>query len=203
LPPDNEIADYVGSSLDPLKLICDLRPIYDPGTRFVYSDVGFIVAGEIVRRVSGKRLDEFARENIFEPLGMSHTTFLPLNRRGAGVSPELIAPTEIREGRWMRGEVHDPRAYELGGVAGHAGLFSTADDLAVFCQMFLNRGEFGGKRVLAPYTVERMLSPQSLPVSQMRGIGWDINTSYSSNRGDLFPAATFVPPPFTAPTTSL
>src|SRR5262249_149870 len=68
LPPDNEIADYVGSSVDPLKLICDLRPIYDPGTRFVYSDVGFIVAGEIVRRVSGKRLDEFARENIFEPL---------------------------------------------------------------------------------------------------------------------------------------
>lgn len=200
LPPDNEIADYVGKTVDPFKLICDLRPSYDPGTRFVYSDVGFIVAGEIVHRVSGKRLDQFARENIFSPLGMTDTLFnsniASLNR-----TPESdgylearlnrIAPTEMREGRWMRGEVHDPRAYEFGGVAGHAGLFSTADDLAIFCQMFLNKGEYGGRRVLAPYTVERMLSAQSLPLSQMRGIGWDINTSYSSNRGDLFPVGTF------------
>src|SRR5215813_6598608 len=91
----------------------------------------------------------------------------------------------------MRGEVHDPRAYEMGGVAGHAGLFSTADDLAIFCQMILNKGEYNGVRILAPYSIERIVSAQPLPTSQMRGIGWDINTSYSSNRGDLFPVGTF------------
>lgn len=181
---DNEIADYVGHSIKPLEKIYELQPAYEPGARFVYSDVGYMVAAEIVRRVSGKPLDQFAKENIFAPLGMKETSFLP-------VAASRIAPTEMREGRWMRGEVHDPRAYELGGVAGHAGLFSTADDLAAFCQMVLNKGEYAGARLLAPYTVERMVSAHSLPTSQMRGIGWDVNTSYSSNRGDLFPVGTF------------
>ena len=230
LPPDNEIADYVGKRVEPLQLIYELRPSSEPGTRFVYSDVGFIVAAEIVRRVSGERIDNFARKNIFAPLGMKDTDFANLfsflNRmksplregttsvettdpyrsrplteaeskpyRAAADSIEArlkrLAPTENREGRWMRGEVHDPRAYEMGGVAGHAGLFSTADDLAIFCQMILNKGEYNGVRILAPYTVERMISAQSLPSSQMRGIGWDVNTSFSSNRGDLFPVGTF------------
>ncbi|MEK6405725.1 MAG: exo-beta-N-acetylmuramidase NamZ domain-containing protein [Acidobacteriota bacterium] len=212
LPPDNEIADYVGKSIDPLQLIYELRPSYEPGTRFVYSDVGFIVAAEIVRRVSGRRMDQFARENVFAPIGMNETFFssevqrvllaerflLPAPEKRLEFdqtykSPwrERIAPTENREGRWMRGEVHDPRAYEMGGVAGHAGLFSTADDLTIFCQMILNKGEYNGVRILAPYTVERMVSAQTLPTSQMRGIGWDVNTSYSSNRGDLFPVGTF------------
>ncbi|MCI0487442.1 MAG: DUF1343 domain-containing protein [Blastocatellia bacterium] len=205
LPPDNEIADYVGVKIDPLEEIYNLHPSYEPGTRFVYSDVGFIVAAEIIRRISGMPLNEFAAKNIFAPLGMKETffgiNFLNKIRFGGTLSPEAlrslertynrIAPTEMREGRWMRGEVHDPRAYEMGGVAGHAGLFSTADDLAVFCQMILNGGEYGGVRVLAPYTVERMVSAHSLPTSQMRGIGWDINTSFSANRGDLFPVGTF------------
>lgn len=211
LPPDNEIADYVGKSIDPLQLIYELRPSYEPGTRFVYSDVGFIVAAEIVRRVSGRRIDQFARGNVFAPIGMNETFFssevqrVLLTERFVLPAPEKrlefdqtyksswrerIAPTENREGRWMRGEVHDPRAYEMGGVAGHAGLFSTADDLAIFCQMILNKGEYNGVRILAPYTVERMASAQTLPTSQMRGIGWDINTSFSSNRGDLFPVGT-------------
>ncbi|HET8677191.1 MAG TPA: serine hydrolase, partial [Blastocatellia bacterium] len=201
--PDNELADYVGKSVKPLERIYDLRPAYDPGTRFVYSDVGYIVAAEIVRRVSGKTLDQFAEENIFAPLGMKQTFFS--NKVSEGIHGDLpaeklraltrivenIAPTEMREGRWMRGEVHDPRAYELGGVAGHAGLFSTADDVAVYCQMILNKGEYAGARILAPYTVERMVSAHSLPTSQMRGIGWDVNTTFSSNRGDLFPVGTF------------
>jgi uncharacterized protein YbbC (DUF1343 family)/CubicO group peptidase (beta-lactamase class C family) len=212
LPPDNEIADYVGKSIDPMQQIYDLRPSYEPGTRFVYSDVGFIIAAEIVRRVSGKPVDQFALRSIFAPLAMTDTFFasspnlLHGDIKGSGDRLteniaeaqivykkiiERIAPTEMREGRWMRGEVHDPRSYELGGVAGHAGLFSTADDLAVFCQMILNRGEYNGVRVLAPYTVERMVSAQNLPTSQMRGIGWDVNTSFSSNRGDLFPVGTF------------
>src|SRR5438128_7621592 len=101
------------------------------------------------------------------------------------------APTAMREGRWMRWEVHAPRSYEMGGVTGHAGLFSTADDLAIFCQMMLNKGELNGTRILAPYTIERMLDAHTLPTSQMRGIGWDVNTSFSSNRGDLFPVGTF------------
>jgi uncharacterized protein YbbC (DUF1343 family)/CubicO group peptidase (beta-lactamase class C family) len=217
LPPDNEIADYVGISLNPLAEIYNLQPSYEPGTRFVYSDVGFIVAAEIVHRVSGKRIDEFARENIYAPLGMSQTCYVPkgmllelqqiasdirykdfapaklaeITEKYKRAPLDRIAPTEQREGRWMRGEVHDPRSYEMGGVAGHAGLFSTADDLAIFCQMILNRGEYNGTRILAPYTVERMVSAQSLPTAQMRGIGWDVNTSFSSNRGDLFPVGTF------------
>ncbi|HVG21131.1 MAG TPA: exo-beta-N-acetylmuramidase NamZ domain-containing protein, partial [Blastocatellia bacterium] len=215
LPPDNEIADYVGVTVDPLKMIYELQPSYEPGTRFVYSDVGYIVAAEIVRRLSGKRVDEFARENIFEPLGMKNTSYLPTAPvRGAGgrgaiqdrdeayqsgsdtrgsssLPAQRIAPTETREGRVMRGEVHDPRSYEMGGVAGHAGLFSTVDDVAIFCQMILNKGEYNGARILAPYTIERMVSAHSLPTSQMRGIGWDVNTSFSSNRGDLFPVGTF------------
>ena len=181
---DNEMADYVGKSVKPLEKIYELQPAYEPGTRFVYSDVGFMVAAELVRRVSGKPLDQFARENIFAPLGMKDTNFLP-------AASARVAPTEMREGRWMRGEVHDPRAYELGGVAGHAGLFSTADDLAAFCQMILGKGEYAGARILAPYSIERMVSAHSLPTSQMRGIGWDVNTSFSSNRGDLFPVGTF------------
>jgi len=214
LPPDNEIADYVGKTVHPLSLIYELRPSYEPGTRFVYSDVGFIVAAEILRRVSGKRIDAFARESIYVPLGMNDTWFstevakvlrnIPAAVRAdsahldfsnefyaSEARIERTATTENREGRWMRGEVHDPRAYEMGGVAGHAGLFSTADDLAIFCQMILNKGEYNGKRILAPYSIERMVSAQTLPTSQMRGIGWDINTSYSSNRGDLFPVGTF------------
>ena len=212
LPPDNEIADYVGKTVDPLKLIYELRPSYEPGTRFVYSDVGFIMAAEIVHRLSGQPLDQFAQENIFGPLGLSDTFFnktelvkkwTALRKSLAGYFDpfeklreslqrvDRTAPTENREGRWMRGEVHDPRAYEMGGVAGHAGLFSTADDLAIFCQMILNKGEYNGVRILAPYSIERMVSAQTLPTSQMRGIGWDINTSYSSNRGDLFPVGTF------------
>jgi len=219
LPPDNEIADYVGKTIDPLAMIYELRPSYEPGTRFVYSDVGFIVAAEIVRRISGQPIDAFARANIFQPLRMNETRYFwdtgprrtsadAARQGGSGKSwyvlgsegqemlnrgrlGSRIAPTENREGRWMRGEVHDPRAYEMGGVAGHAGLFSTADDLAIFCQMILNKGEYNGVRILAPYTVERMVSAQTLPTSQMRGIGWDINTSFSSNRGDLFPVGTF------------
>jgi uncharacterized protein YbbC (DUF1343 family)/CubicO group peptidase (beta-lactamase class C family) len=191
LPPDNEIADYVGVSIDPLKMIYELQPSYEPGSRFVYSDVGYIVAAEIVRRLSGKPIDEFARENVFAPLGMKDTVWGPwVARRGAGML-ERIAPTERREGRMMRGEVHDPRSYEMGGVAGHAGLFSTAFDVAIYCQMILAKGEYNGARILAPYTIERMLSAHALPTSQMRGIGWDVNTSFSSNRGDLFPVGTF------------
>ena len=171
-----------------------------PGSRFIYSDVGYEVLGELVRRVSGKPLDQFAAERIFRPLGMKDTLFLPLpspTGRGERVRGELsppshrIAPTEKREGRWMRGEVHDPRAYALGGVAGHAGLFSTADDLARFCRMILNGGRLGDVRILSPLALAAMTRPRYYADGDVRALGWDIATAYSRSRGDLFPPGSF------------
>ncbi len=186
LLPDNDLADYQRGPEEALERIYSLSPIYEPGTRFVYSDVGYIVLGELVRRVSGLRLDAFAHRYIFQPLGMRHTMFLPPAQLRA-----KAAPTEERDGRWLIGEVHDPRAFLLGGVAGHAGLFSTADDLAIYCQMMLNGGQYNGVRILSPLGVRRMTSARGLPPNEWRGLGWDINTRYSSNRGDLFPIGSF------------
>ncbi|GBC76757.1 Esterase EstB [bacterium HR08] len=183
---DNDLADYRDGPEKALERIYALRTVAEPGTRFIYSDVGYIVLGELVRRVSGQRLDDFAREHIFRPLGMMETTFTP-----TGALRERCAPTERREGRWMIGEVHDPRAYALGGVAGHAGLFSTARDLAIYCQMMLNGGTFRGVRILSPLSVRRMIEVRHLPPGEMRGLGWDVHTGYSSNRGDLFPIGSF------------
>jgi uncharacterized protein YbbC (DUF1343 family)/CubicO group peptidase (beta-lactamase class C family) len=175
-----------------------------PGSRFVYSDIGFIALGEVVRRVSGMTLDKFARQNIFGPLGMNDTGFRP---RAAIKS--RIAPTEKRRGQlsylgdsadsigaagetWLRGEVHDPTSYRMDGVSGHAGLFSTADDLAIYCQMIMNGGQYRGVRILAPLTVAEMTRPRLVSATGWtRGLGWDINTSFSSNRGDLFPLGSF------------
>jgi uncharacterized protein YbbC (DUF1343 family)/CubicO group peptidase (beta-lactamase class C family) len=175
-----------------------------PGARFTYSDIGFIALGEVVARVSGMPLDQFARKNIFVPLGMRDTGFRP--------SPNLqsrIAPTEKRVGQlsylgdtpanvgaegelWLRGQVHDPTSYRMNGVAGHAGLFSTANDLAIYCQMILNGGQYRGVRILAPLTVAEMTRPRLISnTGNTRGLGWDINSSYSTNRGELFPLGSF------------
>ncbi len=183
---DNDLQDYSQGPEEAMKRIFQMAPVVEPGTRFIYSDVGYIVLGELIRRVSGKPLDEFAAENIFRPLGMRDTMFRPDAQRR-----QRCAPTEKREGRWMIGEVHDPRAYALGGVAGHAGLFATADDVAIYAQMILNGGTLDGVRILSPLTVGRMTESRGLPVNEMRGLGWDINTAYSSNRGDLFPLGSF------------
>lgn len=175
-----------------------------PGARFVYSDIGYIALGEVVHRVSGLSLDEFARRNIFVPLGMRDTGFNPVEKRNA-----LIAPTEQRRGqlsylgdtpqsgapdadKWLRGNVHDPTAYRMNGVAGHAGLFSTADDLAVYCQMILNGGSYRGVRILAPLAISEMTRPRLVTeTGGARGLGWDVNTSFTTNRGDLFPLGSF------------
>jgi CubicO group peptidase (beta-lactamase class C family) len=169
----------------------------EPGKEFVYSDLNFIALGEIVRVVSGKTLDVFARENLFVPLGMSETAFNP-----PADWRVRIAPTESRrhtleylKGQWtsalsdeiLQGEVHDPTAWRMGGVAGHAGLFSSARDVAIYAQTLLNRGIFQGKRILSPAGVYAMTGPESPHNSpQVRGFGWDIDTNYSSPRGDLF-----------------
>lgn len=182
LVADNNLADYQNGKEKALERVWQLKPSYEPGTRFVYSDVGFIVLGQLVERVSGQSLDKFAQENIFTPLGMRSTGFLP-----PAALAEKAAPTEKRDGHWMVGEVHDPRAYLLGGVAGHAGLFSTAEDLAIYARMILGGGSYQGKRVLSPETVRLMTTPHPVP-GGLRALGWDVQTSYSSNRGELFPA---------------
>lgn len=178
-----------------------------PGARFVYSDIGMIALGEIIRRVSGEPLDVFARRNIFEPLGMNDTGFRGIGN-AADVNVRRIAPTESVRGMrsylggtgetgatgelMLRGQVHDPTANRMGGVAGHAGLFSTADDLAVFCQMILNGGEYRGTRILSPLGVAEMTKPRQVTEDGgARGLGWDIHTTFSTNRGDLFPPGSF------------
>ncbi|MGA2257913.1 MAG: exo-beta-N-acetylmuramidase NamZ domain-containing protein, partial [Thermoguttaceae bacterium] len=185
LIPDNGLGDYDDGPEKAWKRIFAMTPRSAPGEEFVYSDMGFIVLGEVVRRVSGKDVHRFSHENLFAPLGMAETGYLPpeeLRRRAA--------PTERRAGHWMQGEVHDPRAFLLGGVAGHAGLFSTARDLAVYAQMLLNRGQYSGVRVLAESTVRQMTDPWRVP-GGFRSLGWDVRTGYSGNRGASFSPRAF------------
>ncbi|MFG0332497.1 MAG: serine hydrolase domain-containing protein [Maioricimonas sp. JB049] len=179
LIPDNSIRDYEGDPATAIEKTLATKPIASRGERFIYSDVGFIVLAEVVKRVSGKSVHEYSQQHIFGPLGMSETGYMP-----AEDLRQRAAVTEKRDGEWMRGEVHDPRAYRLGGVAGHAGLFSTAQDLAVYATMMINGGAYGGARVLEEETVERMTRPVSVPRG-LRALGWDVNSPYSSNRGDL------------------
>ena len=151
-----------------------------PGSKFSYSDVNFIVLGELIERVSGETLDEYATRHIFVPLKMLHTRYLP----PAAWRPR-IAPTQYDENEHMlRGVVHDPSTRRMGGVAGHAGLFSTADDLAKFAQALL----IGGDGILSSMSVEKMTRPEQPPSAPvLRGFGWDIDSPFSSNRGDLLP----------------
>lgn len=166
-----------------------------PGRQFLYSDLNFISLGEVVRAISGKSLDIFVQQEIYQPLGMSETTFNP-----PASWRDRIAPTESRDRslqylkgsdpasalQMLRGEVHDPTAGRMGGVAGHAGLFSSARDVAIYAKMLLDRGNFRGKSLLSPLTVQAMTSPQSPAGAPVRGFGWDIDTAYSAPKGDLF-----------------
>ena len=160
------------------------KPTYPPGQRFVYSDINFELMGEIVRRLSGETLDKFVREQVYQPLGMLDTGYLP----AASLIPR-IAPTEVdaATGKPWRGIVHDPTARYMGGVAGHAGVFSTAGDLALYCEMLLGMGQRAGVRVFSAATVKRFTEPNSPPdQAAVRGLGFDIDSSYSSPRGELF-----------------
>jgi CubicO group peptidase (beta-lactamase class C family) len=182
---DNPLKDYQSGKDKAWNNLFALNPMNAPGSKFTYSDVGFILLGKIVEDASGTTLDDFTKKRIFDPLGMKDTGFRPsadLRKR--------CAPTQDRDGRWMLGEVHDPRAYELGGVAGHAGLFSTADDLAILARMLLDKGKHQGKPFLKAETVEFMTAPRKVPGTKglgLRTYGWDMDTSYSANRGEVFP----------------
>jgi uncharacterized protein YbbC (DUF1343 family)/CubicO group peptidase (beta-lactamase class C family) len=194
--PDNPFADYREGPEGAWKHIAELDLVRSPGDRFSYSDVGFLVLGKLVERISGRKLDEFAKERIFDPLAMNDSDFRParMTHQGHPTSVERIAPTEREspEGPMLRGIVHDPRARALAGVAGHAGLFATADDVAIFAQTILNGGLGpNGRRVLSPLAVRAMIDASNTPPGQRRGLGWDVQTSYSVPRGTLFGPTSF------------
>jgi CubicO group peptidase (beta-lactamase class C family) len=174
------------TTADLVKLIAAIPKEGPAGGAFVYSCLNYITLAQIVHQVSGLPLDEFAAENIFKPLGMTRTFYRP----PAGLVDQCV-PTEVVEGRPLRGVVHDPLARLQGGVSGNAGLFSTADDLAVFAQMLLNRGELNGVRVLSPLTVDRMTEIYPKVGASGRGLGWDIDTDYATVRGDLFGSGSY------------
>ena len=184
LVADNALADYAEGPEPAWERIAHLGLVGKPGEKFLYSDVNFEVLGKLVERISGQPLDEFARVNLFEPMGIK-ATYKPTN-------PERIAPTEPDGGTMLRGTVHDPRARALGGVAGHAGLFGTADDLATVAQTWLNGGVAPNEhRIFQESTVARAIDPGATPARQKRGLGWDIDTPYSGLRGTGFGPTSF------------
>ncbi len=197
LRPDVDLHPWTGYDAA-IALAVDEVPTAAPGEQFVYSDINFFLLGDIVTRVTGQSLDAYLQRTVFGPLGMRDTGFLP-----AKALLPRIAPTErcAEHDAWpckrpdaapLRGVVHDPTARRMGGIAGHAGLFSTARDLQRFARMLVNGGELDGVRVLSAAGVARMITPVPMPANAgTRGLGWDIDTSFSSNRGDLFPIGSF------------
>jgi len=204
LPPDLSLATPWEGKGEAYKLAFACVPAGPPGRRFVYSDINFIVLGALVEHLSGLPLDVYALRFIIQPMGLKHTRYLP---------PEewlpLIAPTQYEHGQsasgiagqptgpgvdvMLRGVVHDPTSRRMGGVAGHAGLFSTADDVSVYAQNLLDRLEGRPSRFpLSRRTLRRMTSPEQ-PASgkTVRGFGWDIDSPYSGNRGKIFPVGSF------------
>lgn len=184
-------------------LACSQVVTHPPGTFFRYSDINYILLGQLVHKVSGMPLDEFARTRIFEPLRMRDTGYLPLRRPGSDAA--LIAPTQkgregegsahgdLAPGQLLQGVVHDPTARRMDGVAGSAGVFTTARDIARYARMLLNNGELDGVRILSPESVRLMTTAQSPGgIEALRGLGMDINSPYAVRpRGTVFPVGSY------------
>lgn len=176
-----------------IEQIVEDAPVNQPGEHIVYSDLNFMLLGEIVRRVSGTYLDQFAHEHIFKPLGMHDTGYRPAAKLQPRVAPtercwENGRPCGGPDGKMLRGIVHDPSARRMGGVSGHAGLFSTADDLSIFCRMLLGSGTFGQTRILAPATIAAMISPATpLNDEEIRGLGWYLDTTRNEGEQTRLP----------------
>jgi uncharacterized protein YbbC (DUF1343 family)/CubicO group peptidase (beta-lactamase class C family) len=184
LAPDLDLARKWEGKETAYRMAFEAAPERPPGAAFVYSDINFVVLGALVERLSGESLDEYAAKHIFAPLGMKETRFAPPHSWEPGALTR-VAPTEDDENHHLlRGVVHDPTARRMGGVAGHAGVFSTADDLASFAQALLD----GGRGVLTSATIAKMTAPQQ-PVNgtAVQGFGWDIDSPFSTNRGELLP----------------
>ena len=187
LPPDIETKTDWHGQTEAVKKACALKLQSKPGTALKYSDINFFLLGEIVQRVSQTPLEIFVQREIYEPLKMTDTGFLPPKEKLF-----RIAPTEVVAGQPWRGVVHDPTARHMGGVAGHAGLFTTASDLARYARMLVNLGELDGVRVFKPETVRLMTSVQTPPeIAARRGLGWDIDSGFSGPRGELFPIGSY------------
>ncbi len=183
LRADTPLDDFAHGPEEAMRRIATRKMAAQPGERFVYSDVGFIVLGEIVRRVTGDDLATFAKREIFAPLGMRETTFLPPANLKARAAPTEfrvrgIRPDGQRDGAWMVGDVHDPRAWALGGVAGHAGLFSTADNLARFARAMLGRGALDDHRIFSRATADAFFQRRD----DGRTFGWDSASRYAGNK---------------------
>ncbi len=183
LPPSLDLSHPWAGRDTGYSMAFSTMPILPPETRFVYSDVDFIVLGALIERVGGASFESYCTQKIFVPLGMEHTRFLP-----PADWRLQIAPTEYDErGQMLHGVVHDPTVRRMGGVAGQAGVFSTVDDLAKFAQAMLD-----GNPVMSPVAIQKMTSPQQPPTSPaLRGFGWDIDSPFSSNRGEFLPVGSF------------
>ena len=196
LPPFKEYWRTSKGKADTLSKIFAEPLEYEPGTKVVYSDLGIILMAEIIQRLTGKPLDQLAREYIFDPLGMSSSMYNPPKK----LWPE-IAPTEIDNQlrhRLVQGEVHDENAYAIGGVSGHAGVFSTSPDLAAFCQMLLNRGVYAHQRIVKRLTLSEFTAPQAL-AKDTRTLGWVVPTEGGSS-GHYFSAHSYGHTGFTGTT---
>jgi beta-N-acetylhexosaminidase len=195
LPAHREYFRQVKSAREMIARVLAEPLAYEPGSQSIYSDIGFIALGEILQRLTGRALDELARVRIFAPVGMTDTLFQPpkgLRRR--------IAPTQIDavvRKRALPGEVYDENAWAMGGVAGHAGMFSTGADLARFCQMLLNGGIYAHQRLLQRKTVARFTAPAALAGNE-RTLGWTVPTEGSSS-GHYFSKRSFGHTGFTGP----
>jgi beta-N-acetylhexosaminidase len=196
LPPFKEYWRTSTSKQETLQRIFAEPLEYEPGTKVVYSDLGIILMAEIIQRLTGKPLDALAKENIFGPLGMKHSMYNPPK----SIWPE-IAPTEFDSQlrhRMLQGEVHDENAFAIGGVSGHAGVFSTVGDLAVFCQMLLNGGVYAHQRILKRATIAEFTTPQPL-AQNTRTLGWVVPTEGGSS-GHYFSAHSYGHTGFTGTT---
>ncbi len=184
LAPDLDLTKAWEGKETGYRMAFEAVPERPAGAVFVYSDINFVVLGALVERLSGESLDEYSGKHIFAPLGMKETRFVPPASWEA-----RVAPTEEDENHHLlRGVVHDPTARRMGGVAGHAGVFSTADDLAILAQALLD----GGRGVLTSATVAKMTAPQQpVNATAARGFGWDIDSPFSTNRGELFPVGSY------------
>jgi uncharacterized protein YbbC (DUF1343 family) len=172
LPADIAKEDFAHGRDEAIKRICSVPLRATPGLGSTYSDLGFVLLEEVIRRVTSRDLSAFAEEAIFAPLGMHDTGFQPADRLR-----ERVAWTEFVDGAWRAGVVHDPRAYLLGGIAGHAGLFSTADDLALYARAILGGGEVDGRRILTARSVATMIAPYDVPGS-IRALGWNVQSQW-------------------------
>ena len=188
LPIVNPLKDYRDGPELAYERLFEQRLENAPGRNYLYGDLSYIVLGALIERVAGERLDALAKRVLFDPLGMRETGYLPPR-----AELERIAPTEVADERpipLIHGEVHDPRAWLLGGVAGNAGVFSTADDVARFARMLLGEGELDGVRVLSRASVQELTRPEHVP-GAVRTPGWDVTSSYSKARGRSLTARAF------------